>query len=134
MSNAVAERLRIYRAMRGYTQAELAQHANVSATVIAHAEQGREVPSARTLRLIADALGLSGNDTIDLLVMAAQHKEVVDIDGLGEKQLRAIIARVERYRREDGRFGACAKCNAGPMSDCAGKCETRTQKRGGGHG
>jgi transcriptional regulator with XRE-family HTH domain len=53
-----AEKLRMIRAMRGLTQAELAERAGVAVTAIAGAEQGKRELRADTIRKLCNALGV----------------------------------------------------------------------------
>jgi transcriptional regulator with XRE-family HTH domain len=53
-----AAKLRMIRAMRGITQAELGERAGVSANAIAEAEQGKRDLRADTIRKLCDALGV----------------------------------------------------------------------------
>lgn len=50
--------LRVYRDLRGLTQAELAQRAQVNRVSIAEIETGRKQGSVATLRKLAQALGV----------------------------------------------------------------------------
>lgn len=118
------ELLRSIRKTTGQTQGEVAKEAGVKVSRLAHAEQAAEMPPANVLRRIARALGATGEETIELLTQAALSKSrvVVSIEGLSERQVRAIVEKVERSRRKNGSFGACAKCSAGPFDGCAPGC------------
>lgn len=54
--------LRVYRDLRGLTQAELAARAGVSRVTVAEIETGRKQGSIATLRKLADALGVTLDD------------------------------------------------------------------------
>lgn len=54
--------LRVYRDLRGLTQAALAEKASVNRVTVAEIETGRKHGSVATLRALADALGVSIND------------------------------------------------------------------------
>lgn len=58
-SKLFAERLKAARALRGWTQAELAARAGLPPTSIAHFESGSRKPSFDTLRRLAAALDVS---------------------------------------------------------------------------
>ena len=58
-SKLFAERLKAARALRGWTQAELAERAGLPPTSIAHFESGSRKPSFDTLRRLAAALDVS---------------------------------------------------------------------------
>ena len=57
--------LRVYRNLRGLTQAALAEQAGVSRVTVAEIEIGRKKGSITTLRALADALGVSLDDLAD---------------------------------------------------------------------
>ncbi len=60
-SGAFGNRLKQHRLSAGFTQAELAEHAGVSAYSISNLERGVDhIPRPVTVRLLADALGLEG--------------------------------------------------------------------------
>ncbi len=54
--------LRVYRDLRGLTQAALAEKAGMSRVTVAEIETGRKQGSVATLRALADALGVSMDD------------------------------------------------------------------------
>lgn len=54
--------LRVYRDLRGMTQAALAKKAGVNRVMVAEIETGRKQGSIATLRALADALGVSLDD------------------------------------------------------------------------
>ncbi|HEV2371012.1 MAG TPA: helix-turn-helix domain-containing protein, partial [Streptosporangiaceae bacterium] len=60
--------LRRYRSVAGLTQEELAQQSGLSVRALSNMERGRtDKPYARSVRLIADALGLTGHERAKLL-------------------------------------------------------------------
>ena len=56
--------LRVYRELRGYTQAALAEKAEVNRVTIAEIETGRKSGSVKTLRKLANALAITVDDLI----------------------------------------------------------------------
>lgn len=56
--------LRVYRELRGYTQAALAERADVSRATVGEIEISRKTGSIKTLRRLADALGVTVDDLI----------------------------------------------------------------------
>jgi len=54
--------MRVYRALRGLTQAALAEQAGVNRVTVAEIETGRKQGSVATLRALADALGVTLDD------------------------------------------------------------------------
>lgn len=56
--------LRIYRELRGLTQATLARKAAVNRVTVAEIETGRKTGSVATLRALADALGVGLDDLV----------------------------------------------------------------------
>ena len=57
--------LRVYRDLRGLTQAALAEKASVNRVTVAEIETGRKRGSVATLRALADALGVTLDDLVD---------------------------------------------------------------------
>lgn len=57
--------LRVFRDLRGLTQAALAEKAGVNRVTIAEIETGRKHGSVATLRRLADALGITLDDLAD---------------------------------------------------------------------
>ena len=57
--------LRVYRDLRGMTQAALAAKAGVNRVTVAEIETGRKQGSVATLRTLADALGVIMDDLTD---------------------------------------------------------------------
>jgi mRNA interferase RelE/StbE len=54
--------LRVYRDLRGLTQAALAQSAGINRVTVAEIETGRKQGSVATLRALAEALGVTVDD------------------------------------------------------------------------
>ena len=64
--------LRRFRLQRGFTQEELAEHADVSRATIASLEQGqRSRPHVRTVAALADALQLGPVDRVAFMQLAS---------------------------------------------------------------
>ena len=57
--------LRVYRDLRGMTQAALAEKAGVNRVTVAEIETGRKQGSVATLRAMADALRISLDDLVE---------------------------------------------------------------------
>lgn len=57
--------LRVYRDLRGLTQAALAKQAGVNRVTVAEIETGRKQGSVATLRALTNALGISLDDIIE---------------------------------------------------------------------
>ncbi|XEC94952.1 helix-turn-helix domain-containing protein [Paenibacillus tarimensis] len=55
----LAQRLRAFRKLKGFTQHELAERLGVSVAVLGSLERGTRRPEAKLLERIADALGVS---------------------------------------------------------------------------
>lgn len=56
------DRLRQYRELRGLTQEQLADRADVSRATVIHTEAGQHMPSLRTIAYIAEALDVTVQD------------------------------------------------------------------------
>lgn len=70
-SPEIAERVRRYRAERGWTQAELARRAGVSRGTVSRIELALERPLGRTARSLAAALGVEVERLLGALGQAA---------------------------------------------------------------
>lgn len=60
----------------GLTQMKLAEKANIGLTYVAQIEQGKKLPTLKTLENIARALGTS----MDILVMDAESEKALEKD------------------------------------------------------
>ena len=58
-SMLTGQKLRAIRALRGMTQAQLAERANVSPTAVAEYETGKRDLRAETIRKLCEALGVT---------------------------------------------------------------------------
>lgn len=54
----LAQRIRAFRKLKGYTQTELSQQMGVSIGILGAIERGVRNPDERTLMLISEALGI----------------------------------------------------------------------------
>lgn len=57
----IAERIRLYRQQKGFSQAELAEKSSVNNKSLSRYELGSSIPPADALKNIADALGVSAD-------------------------------------------------------------------------
>lgn len=57
----IAERIRLYRQQKGFSQAELAEKSAVNNKSLSRYELGTSIPPADVLKNIADALGISAD-------------------------------------------------------------------------
>ena len=77
--------LRAYRREHGLTQAELAGRSAVSLSSVRAYEEGARRPRASALRRMADALGLSGEETAELLALAGYSARAHADQRFGER-------------------------------------------------
>lgn len=56
--NALAQRIRAFRKLKGFTQTELAQKLEVSIAVLGSIERGTRKADLKMIRKISDALGI----------------------------------------------------------------------------
>jgi transcriptional regulator with XRE-family HTH domain len=61
----IAERIRFIRQQKNLSQKELSEKANVNLKSLSRYEVGTSVPPADTLKLIADALGVSSDSLLE---------------------------------------------------------------------
>lgn len=60
----LGQEIQRFRIKRGFSQEELAERSNISTLHLGYIEQGRREPKFKTLKKIADALGVRVKDII----------------------------------------------------------------------
>lgn len=90
----LGENIKKYRKMRGLTQQELAERANMSRSYLADVERNRYNPSVDTLKSIAKALQINSNDLLsdDPNAQLVQQNQ----SALSPKEERDIAKDLER--------------------------------------
>jgi transcriptional regulator with XRE-family HTH domain len=63
-NDLLAQRIRAFRKLKGFTQQELAQRLDVSVAVLGSLERGTRKPDPKLLASIADTLGIDYNELI----------------------------------------------------------------------
>jgi transcriptional regulator with XRE-family HTH domain len=91
----LAQQIRSAREKRGWTQEQLAVHADVSRSTIQNLETGRRQPHRASLRRIADALGVAVAD-----LSPAQPMTLEEIAGK-RAELLAALAELDAIERGD---------------------------------
>ncbi|ACS98761.1 MULTISPECIES: helix-turn-helix transcriptional regulator [Paenibacillus] len=64
-NHQLAQRVRAFRKLKGYTQQELAKVLGVSVAVLGSLERGTRKPDARLMMNIANTLGISYEELMD---------------------------------------------------------------------
>ncbi len=62
---SIGKNIRGARGQRGWTQEQLAEKANIHPAFLGQIERGIKKPSLKTLKQVADALGLKAGDLLD---------------------------------------------------------------------
>ncbi|MCY9592455.1 XRE family transcriptional regulator [Paenibacillus chitinolyticus] len=62
--NAVAQRIRAFRKLKGYTQNQLAELLGVSIAVLGSVERGTRKPDTRMIQKISNALGIEPEELL----------------------------------------------------------------------
>jgi len=62
--NAVAQRIRAFRKLKGYTQNQLAELLGVSIAVLGSIERGTRKPDTRMIQKISNALGIEPEELL----------------------------------------------------------------------
>ncbi|CAG7649884.1 hypothetical protein PAESOLCIP111_05964 [Paenibacillus solanacearum] len=62
--SAVAQRIRAFRKLKGYTQNELAEKLDISISVLGSIERGTRKPDPRIIRKISEVLGIAPEELI----------------------------------------------------------------------
>lgn len=92
---ALRERLRTFREMRGLTQGELGTKAGMAAASVSHFETGQRVPSLDSLVKLADALEVS----VDALLGRASEEKASQLDPVFMRASRASAQTLDTVRR-----------------------------------
>jgi transcriptional regulator with XRE-family HTH domain len=62
----IAQRIRAFRKLKGYTQLELADHMGISISILGSIERGMRKPDSKTLHRISEVLGIELEELIHL--------------------------------------------------------------------
>jgi transcriptional regulator with XRE-family HTH domain len=62
----IAQRIRAFRKLKGYTQLELADQMGVSISILGSIERGMRKPDPKTLKRIAEVLGIELEELLQL--------------------------------------------------------------------
>lgn len=73
----IAERIRLYRQQKGFSQAELAEKSQVNNKSLSRYELGSSIPPADALKNIADALGVSSDALLNDDTVSIKDKELL---------------------------------------------------------
>ena len=60
-------RIRAFRKLKGYTQAELAKSIGVSLSVLGEIERGNRMPSEKIIQSVADTLKISIDELVEFI-------------------------------------------------------------------
>ncbi|MCL6220153.1 helix-turn-helix domain-containing protein [Zunongwangia pacifica] len=73
----IAERIRLYRQQKNFSQAELAEISGVNNKSLSRYELGTSIPPADVLKALADALGISADALLSDDFIAIKDKELL---------------------------------------------------------
>jgi transcriptional regulator with XRE-family HTH domain len=73
----IAERIRLYRQQKGFSQAELAEKSQVNNKSLSRYELGSSIPPADALKNIADALGVSSDALLNDDNISVKDKDLL---------------------------------------------------------
>jgi len=65
-NDQLAQRVRAFRKLKGYTQIELAEKLGISVAVLGSLERGTRKQDEKLLKLIADTLGISYEELVSV--------------------------------------------------------------------
>ena len=92
----IAERIRLYRQQKGFSQAELAEKSQVNNKSLSRYELGSSIPPADALKNIADALGISSDALLNDDIVSIKDKDLLQkfevIQEMNEED-KAIVTR-----------------------------------------
>ncbi len=112
-NNALGERLRALRQIRGWTQSDLAEASGLTRSHISRLEAGDiQLPSRERLHRLAIALGTTADDLLTAAGYRSDERDATDLPDLGvylrlkyavddPRTVAAIAAIVERMREFD---------------------------------
>lgn len=92
----IAERIRLYRQQKGFSQAELAEKAQVNNKSLSRYELGTSIPPADALKSLADALGVSSDALLSDDTVSIKDKELLqkfEVIQEMEEEDKAIVTR-----------------------------------------
>ncbi len=97
MIQGLGEKLKTLRAKYRFTQREIADRLNVSASVVAGYEQGNRTPSTETLCRLADVYQC----TTDYLLgrESDKHKLTIDVKGLSSQEIEALSYLIDAMKQ-----------------------------------
>ena len=111
---SVGQRLKYWRKQKGYTQAQLAEKANMSRSYVADVERDRYNPSVETLSSIAKALNIPvSNLLVDNQRLVSESPEEYRTS---EKDEKDIAKRMEQIKK-DLKNAEGLSFSGEPMSD-----------------
>ncbi len=102
----IGERLRIYRQRRGYSQAQLAEKANVHPTYIGQLERGEKNATIESIKKVAAALNLPLETLFAKIRIKNSEKEVAEKcyeliltrPKKEQEQLLDLLTRITKYK------------------------------------
>ncbi len=74
----IAERIRLYRQQKGFSQSELAEKSQVNNKSLSRYELGTSIPPADALKNIADALGVSSDALLNDDNVSVKDKDLLE--------------------------------------------------------
>ena len=100
MIKGLPEKLKSLRLKYGYSQKLVADKIKVSPSIVSGYETGERTPSTEVLL----SLSYLYNTSTDYLLgkLPESPKTAIDIDGLTDRQIAAIVALVEAMKKEPG--------------------------------
>ena len=91
----IEDRIKTIRQNKGYTQAELARKLNITRSSINAWELGISTPSTQYIVELANLFNVS---TDYLLNVDDREKNIINIDGLSDKEVKIIKELVEYFK------------------------------------
>lgn len=102
LSDQIANRIRLLRAGKGWTQQQLAEKANRSLEAISNIERALNSPNLDSLKQIANALGVPLADLLPSEVETDTDKQIAELVQIARQldpaSLRIVLAQVRAFR------------------------------------
>lgn len=93
----VADRIRVLREQKGFTQTELAKRLKITRSSVNAWEQGISVPSTQYIVELAEIFKVSTD-----YLLCADNTATVSISGLDEKDIQLVHSLVAHLREKNG--------------------------------
>jgi transcriptional regulator with XRE-family HTH domain len=98
IKDTLGKNIKIFRARRGYSQADLAEKADISIPFLSNIERGIKYPQPDMLAKIANSLGVKVNELFTVNIASAESSDILNL--LSEDMIKNInLTMAEVFKR-----------------------------------